>query len=310
MRNRSIRTAVVTGPTGAIGHALCERLLAENCEVFAVVHPCSTRAETLPRQPRLHRVVCDGAQYDGLPRLIGSADVFFHLAWAGTTGAGREDMPLQIQNIHSTIQAVRGAAELGCRMFVGAGSQAEYGRVSGLLHPDTPVRPETGYGMAKLCAGQMSRRECSRLGMDHVWARVLSVYGPCDGPNSVISSTIRQLLAGECPALTPGEQLWDFLYAADAADAFWRMALYGRDGGIYPVGSGKAEALRCCLEVLRDEIDPSMPLGFGRRPYGENQIMHLQADIGPLQQDTGFVPRTQFRDGIRETIQWIRRSGT
>ena len=57
---------------------------------------------------------------------------------------------------------------------------------------------------------------------------------------------------------------------------------------------------------LRDAIDPGLPLGLGQLPYGPRQVMHLQADLSALRQDTGFVPQTTFADGIRKTIDWIR----
>lgn len=308
MAQRKICTAVVTGPTGTIGHALCRRLLAEGCTVYAVTHPGSKRADVLPRNEHLHVIFCDAADYTALPeQLAEPVDAFFHLAWAHTIRAGRNDMPAQIANIACTVAAVRAAAQMGCRVFVGAGSQAEYGRVEGLLRPDTPTRPENGYGMAKLCAGQMSRLECERLGLDHVWPRVLSVYGPYDGPSTMISSAIRTLLAGGCPALTEGIQQWDYLYADDAAEAFWRMAVHGCSGAVYPLGSGQALPLRRYMEELRDAIDPALPLGLGQIPYGPRQVMHLQADLSALRQDTGFEPRTAFADGIRKTIEWIRK---
>lgn len=301
------RIAVVTGPTGAIGVALCRRLLAEGLTVYAVCRPGSPRAAALPEHPALHRVECDAAAYPTLPTQINApADMFFHLAWAGTIGPGRNDMPAQIDNILHTVAAVRAAATLGCHVFVGVGSQAEYGRPQGTLRPDTPTFPETGYGMAKLCAGQMSRVEAGRLGLRHVWARVLSVYGPHDGPCTVITGTIRRLLAGQCPELTAGEQLWDYLYSADAADALLRMARSGRDGTVYPLGSGQAHPLRDYLTKLRDAIDPALPLGFGRVPYGPGQVMHLEADLTELSRDTGFAPQTPFETGIRETIAWVR----
>lgn len=308
MVQRKICTAVVTGPTGTIGHALCRRLLAEGCTVYAVTHPGSKRADTLPRDEHLHVIFCDAADYAALPeQLAEPVDAFFHLAWVHTIGAGRNDMPAQIANIACTVAAVRAAAQMGCRVFVGAGSQAEYGRVEGLLRPDTPTRPENGYGMAKLCAGQMSRLECERLGLDHVWPRVLSVYGPYDGPSTMISSAIRTLLAGGGPALTEGIQQWDYLYADDAAEAFWQMAVHGCSGAVYPLGSGQALPLRRYMEQLRDAIDPALPLGLGQIPYGPRQVMHLQADLSALRQDTGFEPRTAFADGIRKTIEWIRK---
>ena len=55
---RELKTAVVTGPTGAIGVALCERLLQEGLAVYAVCRPGSPRAEALPRNDRLHKVAC------------------------------------------------------------------------------------------------------------------------------------------------------------------------------------------------------------------------------------------------------------
>lgn len=303
---RELKTAVVTGPTGAIGVALCERLLQEGLTVYAVCRPGSPRADELPQDDRLHKVACDASDYASLPEKIGQADAFFHFAWAHTIGPGRNDMPAQIRNIGYTIDAVRAAKALGCKVFLGAGSQAEYGRVSGLLRPDTPAFPENGYGMAKLCAGQMSRVECQALGLDHVWARILSVYGPHDGAATMISGTVRTLLAGEVPKLTAGEQKWDYLYAGDAAWAFWCMAQSGHNGAVYPLGSGQAYPLREYITVLRDTIDPSLQLGLGEIPYGPLQVMHLQADISALQKDTGFAPATDFAIGIRKTIEWIR----
>ena len=263
-------------------------------------------APTAPVRKRLRKVVCDAADYGSLQHKICKADAFFHFAWAHTIGPGRNDMSAQIRNIEYTINAVHAAKDLGCKIFLGAGSQAEYGRVSGLLRPDTPTFPETGYGMAKLCAGQMSRVECQNLGIDHVWARILSVYGPHDGPATMISSTIRTLLAEDVPKLTAGEQKWDYLYAEDAALAFWSMARSGHNGAVYPLGSGQALPLREYIVMLRDAIDPSLRLGLGEIPYAPLQVMHLQADISTLQQDTGFAPVTDFAQGIRKTIEWIR----
>lgn len=136
---RQIHTAIITGPTGAIGMALCAKLLAEGVTVYAVTHPGSARAALLPQDARLHVVPCDAAELAALPELIPEkADAFFHFAWAHTIGPGRNDMPAQIENIRYTIAACRAAAQLGCQVFIGAGSQAEYGRVEGVLTAQTP----------------------------------------------------------------------------------------------------------------------------------------------------------------------------
>lgn len=230
-------------------------------------------------------------------------DAFFHFAWAHTIGQGRNDMPAQIENIQSTIDAVRAAKALGCQVFLGAGSQAEYGRVEGLLKSDTPAFPENGYGMAKLCAGQMSRVEAKALDIDHVWVRILSVYGPHDGPMTMISGTIRKLLAGERPALTAGIQRWDYLYAGDAADAFYLAACHGRNGAVYPLGSGQAMPLKDYIIQMRDAIDPALPLGLGEVPYGPLQVMHLQADIRRCRQTPAL--RRKHRSQKESEGPWI-----
>ena len=84
------------------------------------------------------------------------------------------------------------------------------------------------------------------------------------------------------------------------------MAVQGKNNGIYPVGSGNARPLREYIEMIRDEIDPSLSLGFGEIPYGEKQVMHLEADISALKADTGFEPHTDFKIGIRKTIDYVR----
>lgn len=308
MIERTIHTAVVTGPTGVLGPAVCDALLDAGCTVYAVCRPGSQRAAAVPAHPRLHRIECDLAEIASLPGMIPDrVDAFFHLAWAFTAGPRRVDMPSQIDNIHAVIAAIRTAAAMGCKVFVGSGSQAEYGPCDAPLRADTPAFPDTPYGMAKLCAGQMGRLEAERLGLDFIWPRILSVYGPYDSKRVMTISVIHQLLEGKCPALTMGEQMWDFLYAADAGEALYLLARHGRSGAVYPVGSGDARPLREYIFALRDAIDPSLPLGFGQIPYGARPIMFLQADIRALQNDTGFRPHTGFDEGIRKTIEWVKK---
>ena len=64
------------------------------------------------------------------------------------------------------------------------------------------------------------------------------------------------------------------------------------------------ETLKDYITMLRDAIDPSLLLGFGEIPYGDKQVMHLEADISALHRDTGFEPETDFRIGIQRTITY------
>lgn len=236
-----MKRAVITGPTGAIGTALTEYLESKGIEVVAVVRPGSKRADRIKESRLVRKTECDLSDLRELPKLIeGGADVFYHFGWEGTFGDSRNDMYLQNRNVKYALDAVEAAESLGCRRFIGAGSQAEYGRFEGKLNDKTPVFPENGYGIAKLCAGQMTKISARQKGIEHIWTRILSIYGPCDGDNTMVTSTIRKLLAGETPQCTKGEQMWDYLYSKDAAKAMYLLGIKGVSGRTYCIGSGNA----------------------------------------------------------------------
>ncbi len=310
-----MRRVVITGATGAIGMALIAKCIEDGIEAVVLVNPNSKRIERIPDDPLVHIIKCGledlaTADPDNLgidaPKDGTAADAFFHLAWGGTFGDCRNDKALQDKNAEYALDAVRLAGRLGCGVFVGAGSQAEYGRVSGMLRPDTDCNPENEYGRAKLRASSETRKLAHELGIRHIWPRILSVYGPYDGEKTMVMSLISALLEGGRPSLTKGEQMWDYLYADDAADAMMLMAEHGRDGAIYPLGSGTARPLCEYVKIIRDIIDPKLELGFGEVAYSDRQVMHLCADISDLKQDTGFTPAFGFEEGAKRTIEYMK----
>ncbi len=309
---REIKTAVITGASGMIGMALAQLLLLQGIKVAVCARPGSSRAERLCTLQGLYKVwadldeLKDNRVFEEIYKKIGNVDAFFHFGWAGTFGEARNQMFLQSKNIQYTLDAVSLAKKLGCQVFLGAGSQAEYGRVQEgkKLQADTPVFPENGYGMAKLAAGQMSRIYCQELGIDHIWMRILSIYGPWDTEKTMVMSAITAWLQKGSPSFSKGGQLWDYLYVKDAARAFFLAARQGIDGKVYPLGSGQAKPLKEYIKIIRDNTNPLAGLGIGKLPYNQNQVMYLCADIEELTKDTGFVPEYTFEKGIQETVAW------
>lgn len=312
--------AVISGPTGAIGMALIEKCIRENTRVLAICHKGSARIKNIPQSPLVQVVEADLADYKQLFRQknadMHQFDAFYHFAWSGTVGEARNDMHLQTGNIAYAMDAVELAERLGCHTFIGAGSQAEYGRVDGKLSPDLPAHPENGYGMAKLCAGQMSRIVCAKKKMRHIWTRILSVYGPYDGSGSMVMSAVRKIGSGEAAAFTPGGQMWDYLYSRDAAQIFYALAEKGTDGAVYCIGSGQARELKSYIkdidnvlqeyrgEVIKEtEEEQEARLGIGRIPYAEKQVMYLCADTTLLEKQIGQIPHTDFKEGIRSILE-------
>lgn len=297
--------AIVTGATGVVGTALVQELVANNIETLVFCREGSTRNQQIPKHPLVTLKHCSLDQLASVENDIGKAyDVFYHFAWEGTTGSARNDMYLQNQNVRYALDAVSAASRFGCKKFIGAGSQAEYGRVEGVLKPDTPAFPETGYGIAKLCAGQMTREYAHHLGMEHNWVRILSVYGPNDNPQSMVMSTIKKLKSDEVAQFTKGEQLWDYLYSEDAGRALRMVGEKGRDGKVYVLGSGQAKPLVEYIEDIRNIVNINGKIELGAIPYAPRQVMVLKADISELAKDTGFLPSIDFKSGIKNTSEW------
>jgi nucleoside-diphosphate-sugar epimerase len=306
-----MKRALVTGGTGVTGTALVRYLLDQNVEVVALVRKNSPRAGYLPKDERLHIVDCDMAEYrniDGKLQKYLPVDVFFHLAWEGsriTDKIGsRDNMPLQAENIVHTIEAVELCHRMGCPVFLMTGTQAEFGKTDAILGEDVVSAPVNGYGSAKLCAETMTRIMCENYGIRHICARLFSVYGPFDGANSLVYTSIGKLISGEKPKYTKAEQKWDFLYSFDAAKALVLLAEKGKSGQMYCVANGESRPLHEYIEIIHKVCNPKIPPEFGEVAYGKNQVMLLGADISRLKADTGFEPEYSFEEGIRRTRDW------
>lgn len=299
--------AVVTGASSMIASALIRLLVAQGHEVYALCRPGSAKLDNIIKDERVHIVHSDISDITAVGQHIDcGCDAFFHFAWKGTSGALRNDSCIQSENIRYTLDAVELAHLLGCEVFVGAGSQAEYGRVEGKLSPETATFPENAYGAAKLAAGQQSRITCGKHGIRHIWARILSVYGVGDNDFTITVSSLQKMLSGQTAQFTPAEQMWDFLYCDDAARAFYLMAQFGKNGAVYTLGSGQARPLKEYIEIMRRASGADSKVQIGALPYNDNQVMYLCADISALSADTGFVPQVSYEEGIRQTVAWLK----
>lgn len=302
-----MKCVVITGVTSMIGIALAEECLKEEIEVYGVVREKSLKKERLPRHSKLHIVECELEDLYKLPGMIHEkCDTFYHIAW-GNTGENRnKSTELQSLNIGFTLEAVKAAKALGCKRFIGAGSQAEYGPMHvPAISPESPVRPNTPYGASKLAAGQLSFMLCRELGMEHIWVRIFSVYGIYEKETTMIASSLRKMRKGIPSEFTPAGQRWDYLYSKDAGKAFYLIGCKGKGGKIYCVGSGSARPLREYIEIMA-ELTKAKEVRIGAKEYPVDGVMDLCADIKSLTQDTGFVPAYTFEEGIRETIAWIQ----
>ena len=291
---------VISGATGILGTAVIRCAKKQGLDIVCIVREDSDRGKEFIASNSVDIVQADLKDYAMLSPVITGCDAFIHLAWEKTFGNARDDIEAQMRNIQYTLDAVRLAKRMGCKVFIGAGSQAEYGPVQCPLTGDTPVHPESGYGIAKYTAGRLSALLCTQLGIRHNWLRILSVYGPNDAPYTLVSYVINELKNGRSPELTKCEQMWDYLYADDAAQAILAVAQKGIHGKTYPLGSGTACKLSEYINIIRDYVNPDIAIRFGAKEYYPHQPMYLQADITELTKDTGWKPEVSFLEGVKK----------
>lgn len=298
--------AFVTGATGFVGSYLT-RLLVHESETVAILR--RPGGDPWRVEDILPRVVCiEGDLLDQDPIraqiLEFAPDTVFHLAWHGVGNKHRNDREQVRWNLMSSLALLELAAQAGCQNFIGFGSQAEYGPQDTIIDEAARTEPSTLYGAVKLSTYLLGRQMAAELGMRFAWLRLFSSYGPMDGPDWMIPYLIRALLRGEKPALTPGEQRWDYLFVEDAAAAAYAVAKSPEAEDVFNLGSGTTYALREIIERIRDKIDPSLPLGFGGVPYRPDQVMHLQANVTKLKTVTGWEPRIGLDEGLERTVEW------
>jgi len=287
-----------------LGVSLIEEILKKNpsCKIHAVVRATSKNIERL-QNLAVNIVECDIDNYALLPMLICEpCEVFYHFGWTATdnrNGSVKE----QAKNIQYTLNALDSAYKIGCKKFIGAGSQAEFGvKDVEKISPQTFVNPIQVYGIAKYAAGKLACMQADRYGMDCLWVRIFSVYGRFDKKTTMVQSTIEKLKNGERPSFTPAEQKWDYLYSSDAGEAFYLIGEKSSGCKVYCLGSGKTKTLKEYIQIIGNLVNKDIPLGIGDLPYPDNCVMNLCADISDLQHDTGWQPKFTFEEGIKDML--------
>ena len=207
MKKTDINRVIITGPTGVVGMSLIKEMIKNNIEVIAIVCPGSNELDDMKKAKTIKVFECDLSNFINIPKIVKKkCDVFYHFAWAGTHGESRNDIYLQHLNVKYSLDAVNVAKELGCKVFVGAGSQAEYGHIEGKISNLTTCNPDNCYGAGKLAAGIMTRILCKQLGIRHEWCRIVSMFGPNDREYTMIMSSLIKMISGERMSFTKGEQ--------------------------------------------------------------------------------------------------------
>lgn len=297
-----MKSAIVTGANGFVGTWLTQKLLEENVKVYAVV---KDENEDISMLNGCNIVYCELSEISTLPQKITEpVDVFYHLAWAGAGGALRADYSVQLANAKFSCDAAKAAKEILCKKFLCAGTITEKIAES-ILNIDVKAE-NTIYALEKHNTHCLLDILCKKIGLDYVWMRFSNVYGPYNNSGNIVSYMLGELIKGNRPTFSKGEQPYDLIYIKDLVNAVYLLGEKDTKRNCYFIGSGNCRMLRNYLTEIKDIYGNGAEIGLGERPEDGLKYYEEWFDISELCEDTGFRPQYDFGKAIKETVDWIK----
>ena len=294
-----MRKIVVSGATSMLGTALINVAVENNVEVYALVRNNPNRLSRIEDLPGVHLIFADIASLGEVKDIPTDCDVFYHFAWAGTSKEQREDAYIQENNIRYTLDAVDLAHRCGCKKFVGAGSQAEYGPTEGVIDDATRCNPVTAYGAAKLSAGILSKKLCEKYGMIHIWTRVFSVYGPHDNAGTMLNYAIDKFSKKEEARFSAATQMWNYLYETDAGMMFYLIGEKVEESKLYRFANRDSRPLKEFIYDIASYMHSEDKCIFAEE---ESCACGIETCDDSLFSDIDYQPQVGFRFGIKSII--------
>lgn len=290
----------ITGASSFIGVELCRYLSDNGHSVIAMSRRENEHLEEIKKNGNLQVFRADMQSLFEKAKDL-RADVFIHLAWAGTTHEDRNNPSIHEENVRLSLECVKLAKQMGCQLYVDAGSQAEYGIVPEVLTEDTLCNPITAYGKGKLKMYQESGILTKELGLKYIHLRILSVYGENDHDETLIKSSLRKLKANEPIVMRSGGQKWNYVYVKDAARQIAELSIYAvNDNGfhreIYNIASNDTRKLQDFIIAMKSIMGSLSVLSFGG--YNPETDVNLEPNVGKIETIVAPIVEYKFEDII------------
>lgn len=175
----------------------------------------------------------------------------------------------------------------------------------------TPYDPHSPYSASKAASDHLARAWADTYGLPVMVTNCSNNYGPFQFPEKLIPVVILKCLRNEeIPVYGKGENIRDWLYVGDHAEALHTVLTRGRLGETYNIGGNNErqniELVRTLCAIL-DELRP------GTKPYAENirfvtdrpgHDMRYAIDARKIAGELGWRPKETFESGFRKTVQW------
>lgn len=298
---------LVSGATGFVGSFLVKRLAEDGHHISILVRSGSSFKRIEDIITKLKIICVDYTNLEDYENQIleNDPEIFFHLGWYGVENTLHNDDDVISMNLKTSISISKIILKSNIKTFIALGSQAEYGPYTSVINESYSANPTTLYGIAKLATYNIFNYYLKTKEIRFVWLRLFSSYGPSDNANWLIPYLIKTLAENKSPALTKGEQIWDYIYIDDVITAMMACANNEKSRGLYNLGSGIGYPLKMVITKIRNMVNPKIQLNFGELPYKQNQVMILQADNTKLKLETGWLPLVGLDEGLESTVNWF-----
>ncbi|MCK4651742.1 MAG: NAD-dependent epimerase/dehydratase family protein [Methanosarcinales archaeon] len=297
------KNVLVTGGAGFIGSHIVDRLAGE-CAVTALDNLSTGKEINLPENAAF--VKSDLRDAGLIQKTIKDADidVVFHIGANASVPHSTEDPRYDFEtNALGTFNVIDACRVSGVEKIVYASTAAVYGEpIRTPIDEDHPLHPISPYGASKLAGERCGIAFKETYGIDFAAIRIFNTYGPRQ-PRYVMYDFIQKL--GTNPSLLEvlgtGEQIRDYCYVSDMADAFVMVAEHGH--GVYNAAGGSPTSIKELAELMVSIISPDAEIRYGGKTWA-GDVNTLYANITRIT-ELGFEPKVGFEDGVRQMIRWF-----
>lgn len=301
-----MKKVLVTGATGFIGRHTIAPLTAAGFEVHAVTSKTPLNSTDVNGKCCWHTMnLLDPMQVKNLVSTVKPTHLL-HFAWYNIPGKClvAEENFLWVQ---ASLELLRHFREQGGERVVMAGSALEYdwnyGYCSEVL---TPRNPHTTYGVCKNALQEMLKAYAEITNLSSAWGRIFNVYGPYDHPKRLVSSVIASLFRGEPALCSHGNQIRDYLYVEDVANAFVQL-LESNVVGEINIASGKPMAVKEIILTIAKKLGKSDLVKLGAILASAEEPPLFAANVSRLSTEMSFLPKYDLDKGLDEAIIWCQK---
>jgi nucleoside-diphosphate-sugar epimerase len=296
-----MKKLLVTGASGFIGSHVMAALAGLGYEI----HAFSSVPRISTSQVAWHKVDLHASAMQAELISFLKPEFLLHMAWYADHGKYWTSVR-NLEWVETSLALVRNFAAAGGKRAVALGTCAEYDWHAGLcVEETTPRTPESLYGVCKNSLYEILSAYCRQEGISFTWGRVFFPYGLGEPEKKIVSSIITALLKGSEARCTDGEQVRDFIYVKDLANAI--VVLLNSDlTGAVNLGSGQPRKLKdIAIEVGNIMHRPDL-IKLGAIPRNENEAPMVVANITKLVSHTDWKPAYDLTSAIAETVDYWR----